>query len=164
LPSSQLRVSPRRLALSLALGALLLAGTAVIQPYPRYQEGAVLCLPIVGPRMRLPLGLPDTTEARVRAHEAAHMLQCQRQGSVRMLLAQWSPTQRLRLEAEAGCAEAQFSWRGGRRADHAFEDLVDFLTYGMPRGFEPTPEAARTAATLACADLHAAAQEASRGP
>jgi hypothetical protein len=75
------------------------------------------------------------------------------------MTARWSLSRRLTLEAAAGCAEARWSRDRGRRSDFAFEQLVDELTYGVPRGLAPDPGAARVAATAACPELAREAQQ-----
>ncbi len=147
------RPSPRRLLLGLVVGGVLVALVAATQPYPRRQEGSVYCLPLVGPRLTLANDLPDSTRARVLAHELVHVRQCRALGFWAVLRMQWSPAARLQLEAEASCAEARLAWSQGARADHTFERLVDELVYGMPRGWAPLPDAARAAAAAACPDL-----------
>ncbi len=151
------RPSPARLIAGLAIGCVLLAVAASIQPYPRLQEASVYCLPLVGPRLTIAEGLPDTTRTRVLAHEQVHVRQCLELGPLAMLRMQWSPAARLHLEAAASCAEARLAWTQGARPDHAFERLVDELTYGMPRGWAPLPDSARAAAAAACPELAQAA-------
>jgi hypothetical protein len=124
-----------------------------LQPTPPRQKGATYCLPWLGPHTIISPELSDTARTRVAAHEAVHAAQCRSLGSWRMYLADWSVARRLKLEAEAGCAEARVTWAQGHRPAHALEELVDNLVYGVQRGSRPTPEAARAAAVAACPDL-----------
>jgi hypothetical protein len=151
------RLPPRRLLIGPCIGVILLLAVAALQPYPRWQEGATYCLPLFGPQVSLPAGLGDTARTRVTAHEAVHAAQCRALGSWHMFAAHWHLTERLRLEAEADCAEARLAVKQGRRPDHAFEQFVDDLTYGVPRGSAPGAEAARSAAVAACPDVSVAA-------
>lgn len=153
-------ISLRRLLCGLGIGGVCLVSIALLQPYPRWQEGATFCLPWLGPRMSLPASLSDSARTRVVAHETVHAAQCRALGSWSLFTAHWSVARRLKLEAEAGCAEALFGLAHGRRPDLAFEGLVDDLTYGVPRGSAPGPDAARAAATRACPELALAAQQA----
>lgn len=153
------RASPRRLLTGLGVGVCLLLLLAALQPYPRWQEGATFCLPLLGPRLNFPRGLNDSARTRIEAHEAVHADQCRILGSWDLFASHWRPAIRLRLEAEAACAEAHVVWGGGRRPDHVFEELVDDLMYGVPRGSAPEVAAARAAATSACPDLARAARE-----
>ena len=153
-------ISLRRLLGGLGIGAVCLVAIALLQPYPRWQEGATFCFPWLGPRVSLPSGLSDSARSRIVAHEAVHAAQCLALGSWSLFTAHWSVAGRLELEAEAGCAEARLGLAHGRRPDLAFEGLVDDLTYGVPRGSAPGPDAARAAATRACPELALAAQRA----
>jgi len=139
-------------------------GLALLQPYPRHQEGSSLCFPVVGPVIRISRALSDTAAARVRVHEQVHAEQCRTYGGLRLYALQLTAPGRLRLEAEAGCAEADYARTRGRRAGYAYADLIDNLTYGMPRGQAPTPEEARRIADRACPDLAAAARVGEPGP
>ena len=147
-----------RLLTGLGGGVLLLVVVALLQPYPALQEADTLCVPLLGPYTTIPSGLSDTVRSRLEAHEAVHAAQCRVMGSWKMYAAHWSVAGRLRLEAEAECAEARLTWSRTHRPAFAFEALVDDLTYGVPRGASPGPEAARRAAATACPELAAAAR------
>jgi hypothetical protein len=157
-PEQRSRLSIRRLLGGLLTGVGLLALIGFLQPPPDRQEGATYCIPWLGPRISLARGLSDSARTPVAAHEAVHAAQCRSMGSWRFYAAHWRTGARLRLEAEAGCAEAHQRIALGRRADFAFEELVDDLVYAVPRGLGPGPDMAREAAVAACPELgHAAA-------
>lgn len=158
------RLSIRRLLGGLVVGLGVLALIGFLQPHPDRQEGATYCLPLLGPRMSLRPGLGDSVLGPVAAHEAVHAAQCRSMGSLRFYLAHWSVAPRMKLEAEAGCAEALQRVKFGRRPDFAFEELVDDLLYAVPSGMGSSPGAARAAAVAACPELSLAAGTAASLP
>lgn len=145
--------SLRRLAGGLAFGLGLLALMAYFEPAPRRQAGATYCIPLLGPTVSVEPGLSDSARGPVEAHEAMHAAQCRAMGSLRFYVAHWSVVPRMKLEAEAGCAEALQRVKLGRRPDFAFEELVDDLLYAVPSGMGPSPAAALEAAVAACPEL-----------
>ncbi len=73
----------------------------------------------------------------------------------------------MRLEAEAGCAEAAVKIAGGLRADYAMDELIDDLTYAVPRGgglgAGPAAEIARTVCTGLAAQADSSRTQRLRG-
>jgi hypothetical protein len=147
---------------------MLLALIAAVQPFPPSAEAMMYCIPLLGPRMRFSPRLPERLRPRTFAHESVHAEQCRARGPLRLYWEQLHPAIRARNEAEAGCAEAAVKIREGSRSDHAFEDLVDDLTYAVPQGQSPGPNGARALAREICPALAQAADSVSlhlhRGP
>lgn len=149
--------SLRRVTVGLAGGLLLLVAFAMAQPFPQAADGQTYCVPFVGPRIRLRPGLPDGQREQTLAHEQVHAAQCRERGAVRLYWDRLRTRTRLGLEAEAGCAEAAAKIEHGRRPDYAFDELIDDLTYAVPRGAGLGPQSAAEIAHMACPGLAAQA-------
>jgi len=99
----------------------------VLLPIPQSAEGVTLCYPVVGPVQRFNPDLSDSALARTRAHEAAHAIQCRRDGAIWHFVRRVFPSQRLAAEAEAYCAEANFGVAKGGQARLEYARIQDEL-------------------------------------
>ena len=114
--------------------ALVLAGTIVatftlplLMPMPQKEDGLTFCYPVVGAVQRFNSDLSASALARTRAHEAAHAAQCRRDGAIWHFVRHLAPGQRLRAEAEAYCAEANFAVANGGWARLEYARVQDEL-------------------------------------
>ena len=89
--------------------------------------GRTFCYPFLGPVLRFNPELSDSLLARVRAHEQTHAEQCRRDGSLWHNVRRLLPSQRLRAEAEAYCAEVRFGIANGRQARLVYLGALDEL-------------------------------------
>jgi len=111
---------------------LLLTGSVLVTftlplllPFPQREEGLTLCYPVVGPVQRFNPDLSGSALARTRAHEAAHAIQCRRDGAIWHFVRGAFPSQRLAAEAEAYCAEANFGVAKGGQARLEYARIQD---------------------------------------
>jgi hypothetical protein len=100
----------------LACTALATFALPLVLPVPKGEEAMTMCYPIVGPVQRFNPDLSESSLARTRAHEAAHATQCRRDGAMWHFVRGTLPNQRLAVEAEAYCAEANYEVAKGGRA------------------------------------------------
>jgi hypothetical protein len=121
------RATVRRVALVLAGTVLATFTLPMLLPMPQREEGLTFCYPVVGPVQRFNPDLSDTALARTRAHEAAHAAQCRRDGAIWHFVRRLAPSQRLRAEAEAYCAEANFAVTKGGKARLEYARAQDEL-------------------------------------
>src|SRR3954463_13384710 len=110
------RVSARRVGLVLAWAALATFALPLVLPVPKGEEALTLCYPIIGPVQRFNSDLSESSLARTRAHEAAHAVQCRRDGAIRHFARGVLFAQRLAIEEEAFCAEAVYGVANGGKA------------------------------------------------
>lgn len=99
----------------------------LVLPVPKREEALTLCYPVVGPVQRFNPDLSDSELARTRAHEAAHAIQCRRDGAIWHFVRRVLPSQRLATEAEAYCAEAKYGVSKGGQARLEFARIQDEL-------------------------------------
>src|SRR3982751_1517192 len=85
----------------------------IVLPVPKMEDGMTLCYPAIGPVQRFNRDLSAPALARTRAHEAAHAAQCDSDGAIGHFWRSAIPRQRLAIEAEAYCAEANFEVANG---------------------------------------------------
>ena len=121
------RATVRRVALVLAGTILAIFILTLLLPFPQREEGLTFCYPVVGPVQRFNPDLSDSGLARTRAHEAAHAVQCRRDGAIWHFVRRLAPSQRLRAEAEAYCAEAKFAVANGGKARLEYARAQDEL-------------------------------------
>lgn len=102
------------------IGAVALAASLVglplaffAAPVPAGADAMTLCLPGVGPVRQFAEGLSGELEEIVEVHELMHVQQCRSMGAAGWYVAYGSPEGRMRLEAEAFCAEIDFLVRRG---------------------------------------------------
>jgi hypothetical protein len=108
------------------IGSVLATFTLpLVLPIPKMEEAITLCYPILGPVQRFNRDLSGSSLARTRAHEAAHAAQCRGDGAIWHFARGVLPTQRLAIEAEAYCAEADFEIRKGGRARLEYARVQD---------------------------------------
>jgi len=108
-------------------GVLATFSLPLVLPIPQREEGLTLCYPVVGPVQRFNPDLSHSALARTRAHEAAHATQCRRDGAIWHFVRGVFPGQRLSLESEAYCAEANFGVANGGHARLEYARIQDEL-------------------------------------
>jgi hypothetical protein len=121
------RSSARRLGLVLTGTVLATFALPLVLPIPQTAEGLTLCYPIFGPVQRFNPNLSESALARTRSHEAAHAIQCRRDGAIWHFVRGVFPSQRLAEEAEAYCAEAKFGVAHGGQARLEYARVLDEL-------------------------------------
>jgi hypothetical protein len=121
------RPSARRLGVVLMVSVLATLSLPLVLPVPKREEALTLCYPVVGPVQRFNRHLSDSELARTRAHEAAHAIQCRRDGAIWHFVRRVLPGQRLAAEAEAYCAEANYGVSEGGQARLEFARIQDEL-------------------------------------
>ncbi len=100
-------------------------------------DGVTLCFPLIGPVQKFDRTLPDSLLKLARVHESVHAIQCRRMGAVANFVVRVGRKGRLRMEAQAYCAQAkvELSW-GLPAATLAYriqEELimsVEHITFG----------------------------------
>lgn len=100
-------------------------------------DGVTLCFPLIGPVQKFDRTLPDSLLLLARVHESVHAVQCRRMGAVANFLVRVGRKGRLRMEAQAYCAQARVELSWGRPAatlaDRIQEELimsVEHITFG----------------------------------
>lgn len=129
---------PRRLLGAAGrVGAVAIAASVVglplaffAAPVPAGADGVTLCLPGVGPVQQFADGLSGELQEIVRIHELMHVQQCRSMGAAAWYLAYGSREGRMRLEAEAYCAEVQFLARRGGDPEALVESRARILHAG----------------------------------
>jgi hypothetical protein len=146
------------LVLGFATLLLVVPSVFYLTPMPEDADGVTLCLPGVGPVLRVREGLPPDQEELAFIHEGVHAEQCRTYGALWYARQASSPRGRLTLEAPALCAEvAVLAGRGGdeeRLIDSAVAALVtDYLEDDPVPGWEVIAAMQRTCgAALATGD------------
>lgn len=130
------RISARRLVWLLAPGLLALSLAAARAPLPKGLDGMTLCLPIVGPITRIDSTLSGRARALAEIHERAHAAQCRERGAVRSYAAGLTIDGKLRSEAHAFCAEANWDLAIGYSRENVLARITDELetAYGWTAG------------------------------
>ena len=151
--SARARSTLRIIAASGLGAALLLAYGFWMQPYSAGQEGATVCLPIIGPAQRFNPDIPDSTLRGVLVHENVHAVQCRRNGFFGQLFRTQRTLGRLGIEAEAQCAEARWHRARGEDPRRLFLFAADALTYDT-RGLDQLPfDVVRDSLAAHCPEL-----------
>jgi hypothetical protein len=130
------RISARRVAWLLAPGLLALSLAAARAPLPKGLDGMTICLPIVGPVTRIDSTLSGRARTLAEIHERAHAAQCEEMGAVRSYVARLTIDGKLRSEADAFCAEAQWDLAIGHPRENVLARIADELetAYGWTAG------------------------------
>ncbi|HEY4733071.1 MAG TPA: hypothetical protein VIH53_00840 [Gemmatimonadaceae bacterium] len=115
----------RRMALVVVGSVLATSALPLVLPIPKMEEAITLCYPVIGPVQRFNRDLSGSALARTRAHEAAHATQCRTDGAIWHFVRGALPRQRLALEAEAYCAEANFEIAKGGHARLEYPRIQD---------------------------------------
>lgn len=110
--------------LALAGMALVVPGVFYLVPLPADTDGLTVCLPGLGPLLRVRDDLSPEQEELVYIHEGVHAAQCRRYGSLWYARRASTPQGRLLLEAQALCAEALTLFRRGADAGHLRDGTV----------------------------------------
>lgn len=107
-----------------------------LSPVPAGADAVTLCLPGVGPVQRFSGELTGELEEVVTIHELMHVQQCRTLGPTVWYLTYGTPEGRMRLEAEAFCAEIDVLARRGIDRETLFWPRVDLLYagYGQDEG------------------------------
>jgi hypothetical protein len=141
-------VNPRRLLRYLLLGIITVQLVSIMflmvtrTLYPDRNgaatlDGVTLCFPLIGPVQNFDRTLPDSLLQLARVHESVHAIQCRQMGAVANFVVRVGRKGRLRMEAQAYCAQAkvELSW-GLPAATLAYriqEELimsVEHITFG----------------------------------
>lgn len=130
------RISARRLVWLLVPGVLAVSLAAARAPLPRGLDGMTLCLPIVGPITRIDSTLSGRSRTLAEIHEQAHAAQCRELGAVRSYAAGLTIDGKLRSEAHAFCAEANWDLALGHSRENVLARIADELetAYGWTAG------------------------------
>ena len=130
------RISPRRLAWLLVPGMLALSVAAARAPLPKGLDGMTLCLPLVGPITRIDSTLTGRSRILAEIHERAHAERCRELGAVRSYAAGLTIDGKLRSEATAFCAEANWDLAVGYPRENVLARIADELetAYGWTAG------------------------------
>lgn len=129
------------LLLACASVLLVVPNVFYLVPMPSEVDGITLCLPGLGPLIRVRANLTDGQEELAYLHEGVHAAQCRSFGALWYASQNLTPGGRLRLEAQALCAEAALLSRrgidGDRLVDRAVAGLVShYFEGGEVAGWE----------------------------
>lgn len=119
------------------IGAVSLAASLVgiplaffLGPVPAGADAITLCLPGIGPVQQFAEGLSGELEEIVTIHELMHVQQCRSMGATAWYLTYGTREGRMRLEAEAYCAEIAFLARRGADPEAVLAPRVEILHAG----------------------------------
>jgi hypothetical protein len=90
-------------------------------------DGVTLCYPFRGPVQMFDTTLSDSAAILTRTHEAVHARQCREMGAVANFFARVTSKGRLRLEAQAYCAQAMQEVSWGAKPSMVFDRIVEEL-------------------------------------
>lgn len=117
-------------AVSLAASLIGIPLAFLLAPVPAGADAITLCLPGIGPVQQFAEGLTGELEEIVTIHEMMHVQQCRSMGAAAWYLTYGSREGRMRLEAEAYCAEIEFLARRGADPEALLAPRVEILHAG----------------------------------
>lgn len=123
------RLIPKWLVLTVILAELGLFGFAVVTHKMEggTYDGVTLCYPFRGPVQMFDSTLSDSAAMLTRTHEAVHAEQCREMGAIANFFARVTSKGRLRLEAQAYCAQAKQEVSWGAKPNQVFDRIVEEL-------------------------------------
>lgn len=126
--------------LAIASVVLVVPGVFYAVPLPARTDGLTVCLPGLGPLLRVREGLSPVEEELVYIHEGVHAAQCRSFGALWYARQAATPRGRLLLEAQALCAEAVTLNRRGGDAERLLEGTLaglvsDYFDRGQVAGW-----------------------------